>query len=154
MTDRHALILSTWRYAGALALNDRDAEDVTYVMDPANGYRALLRNDQLVGYCNFGHDAQVPGGFYDDVAVDVGIGLAPEHVGHGLGRAALAAVLGHARDAFGGAPLRATIALDNRPSQRIFERAGFSATHRFVAPSGVTYLQYVLTSMTAEGSLH
>ena len=144
MLDSHALVLSTWRYAGDMSLNDRDADDVTYVMDPANGYRAILRGDELVGFCNFGEDARVPGGPYEGTAVDVGIGLAPELVGSGLGHDALAVVLGYAREAFPGASLRATVAVSQRASQAIFERAGFSTTHRFTATSGVTYVQYLL----------
>ena len=146
MLDRHAQVLSTWRYPGEMSLNDRDADDVTYVMDPANGYRAILRDDELVGYCNFGHDAQVPGGSYEGSAVDVGIGLAPEQIGRGLGHEALAVVLGYAMEAFPGASLRATIAVRQLASQAIFERAGFAPTHRFTAASGVTYIQYLLTT--------
>src|SRR5436853_6835554 len=142
MTDVHALELSTWRYEGDMAVNDRDDDDVTYVIDPANGYWALTRSDELIGYSNFGHDARVPGGSYDDDGfVDVGLGLAPHYVGMRLGHDALIAVLDFAAAEFPRRSQRATIALDNRASRTVFERAGFVETVRFTAPSGVHYLQ-------------
>ena len=142
MTAQYALELSGWRYPGELAANDRDAADAVYTLDPVNGYFAVVRDDALIGFCSFGADGRVPGGLYDEDAVDIGFGLA-ELIGRGLGPAALSATLAFAANRCQGRPLRATIAATNNASRRLFESAGFVWFHMFDTAQGVTFNEYV-----------
>src|SRR5262245_28197527 len=107
-------IIARWRYAGAYAFYDgpigRESESARYMLDPVNRFHAVRGPSGLVGFCSFGIDARVPGGAYDDDALDVGAGMDPALVGGGLGRSFLDAVVEYAEVQLGALRLRATIA--------------------------------------------
>jgi ribosomal-protein-alanine N-acetyltransferase len=146
MTQANAEAMCRWRYEGEYAFYDYDDTDLAAVLDPASGYHALTLDGAFVGFCSFGQDGQVPGGRYDDEAIDVGIGLSPAHVGRGLGAGAVEAIRAYTASRFPGLDLRVTIATFNRRSQRTFEKAGFAAEHvEFARPTGVRFRQYRLT---------
>jgi RimJ/RimL family protein N-acetyltransferase len=145
MTDENAAAMYAWRYEGEFAFYDRDESDVAEVLDPASGYWALTADGAFAGFCSFGADGQVPGGTYDDGAIDVGIGLSPAHVGRGLGAGAVAAIKAHAADRWPGVDLRVTIASFNHRSRRTFEKAGFVPEHaEFAGPAGDLFRQFRL----------
>jgi RimJ/RimL family protein N-acetyltransferase len=142
MTRAQAVELSDWRYGGEHAIYNRDVADVDEILDPDSGYLALLADGEFVGFCSFGLDGQVPGGRYDDSAVDVGIGLSPAHVGRGLGRSAVGAIIRYAATQHPDMALRATVAAFNLRSRRTFERAGFVEEGEFNGPTGLPFRQY------------
>ena len=77
--DRQAIL--AWRYPGRYSTYDFD--------DPSAFDRdtwAVTDGGELIGYCCFGAPARVPGAEEEPGVLDVGYGLAPELMGHGLDR--------------------------------------------------------------------
>jgi RimJ/RimL family protein N-acetyltransferase len=141
MTEAYAREIVAWRYPGQYDIyNTSDAdveEDVRILVDPKYAYHAVLDGDGfLVGFCCFGVDAQVPGGDYADAsALDVGLGLRPDLAGQGRGLGFLEAILAFAHRELGATRFRATIALFNLRSRRVFEKAGFVEAQQFTSAS-------------------
>lgn len=91
--------------------------------------------DELIGFCTFGRDAQVPGGDYAAPALDIGLGVRPDLTGQGHGTGIVTAVITFAIDTFAPPSLRVTIAETNTRAQRVWEKNGFVPLSRFVATS-------------------
>ena len=129
-----------WRYPGLPTLYnpapDELEDDIEVLLTPAyNYYAARSAEGLLVGFCCYGADAQVPGGDYSlRSAVDVGLGMNPALVGHGLSHGFLAAILDWGRQCFEPDYFRATVAAINLRSQGMFSRAGFYIIQRFRPP--------------------
>ena len=146
LSEADAEEILRWRYTGELAVYGFDtpdpvarAEEKRDLLDPANGYHAARSAaGGLVGFCCFGPDAQVPGGDYEEPALDVGLGLRPDLVGQGLGLPFVEAILDFARRAASPPRFRLTVAAFNRRAARVYERAGFEPVARFErrAPDG------------------
>ncbi len=137
LTADHIRQFITWQYEGPYALYNMSAEDgetaVTFFSDPANGYFAIVDDDSvLLGFCNFGADAQVPGGIYDDDALDIGMGMHPDLTGQKQGATYAAAVFDFARRSFPAQRQRVTIAEFNQRAQRLCQGFGFRTTARFL----------------------
>ncbi len=99
--------------------------DPALLADPASGFFALMDGARLTGFRSFGADGQVPGGGYDESALDTGGGLRPELTGKGLGREAIQAGLAFGRARFAPPALRVTVATFNLRAQRVVEALGF-----------------------------
>lgn len=141
MTEAFAREIVAWRYPGQYDIyntDDADVEaDVQVLLDPRYAYYAVTDSAGfLVGFCCYGIDAQVPGGDYQDSdALDVGLGLRPDLAGQGRGLGFLEAILDFARRRYAATRFRATIAVFNRRSRRVFEKAGFVEAQHFVSAS-------------------
>src|SRR5215210_2143623 len=90
MTAADAETLATWRYDGPLAFYDLEADGLTELFADLPLYLAAVdESEQVVGFLTTGPSAQVAGGHragvYPPDALDVGLGLRPDLVGHGLG---------------------------------------------------------------------
>ncbi|WP_034092094.1 GNAT family N-acetyltransferase [Streptacidiphilus albus] len=127
MTQEHAADIVTWRYAEPYERYDLIAADPGFLTDPANGYVALVDGGVLIGYRSFGVEGRVPGGSYDDSALDTGGGLRPvlTGLGHGLGRQAIAAGLAYGYERFQPAAFRVTVASFNTRARKVVESLGF-----------------------------
>jgi RimJ/RimL family protein N-acetyltransferase len=133
-----------WRYPPPYDFYNIDASVLPALLAPANAYYVASGDDgDIVGFSCFGPDARVPGGDYDDTAVDVGIGLRPDLTGQGLGLSFLESVLGLAEQEHGATRFRATIAAFNARSLLVAERAGFVPTSAFTTASGVDFVQLI-----------
>jgi RimJ/RimL family protein N-acetyltransferase len=88
----------------------------------------------IVGYCCFGVDAQVPGGDYDkgepDI-LDVGVGLRPDLTGKGHGFNFVSAILEFAEEMYQPEIFRITVAAFNQRSVKTFQKLGFKETGNF-----------------------
>jgi ribosomal-protein-alanine N-acetyltransferase len=73
----------------------------------------------------------VPGGDYDEEALDIGGGLRPDLTGQGLGPSFMEAALEFGRRQFGPVSFRATVAAFNRRAQRVCEKLGFRPVQTF-----------------------
>jgi RimJ/RimL family protein N-acetyltransferase len=126
----------TWEYEGPYAMYDMTGDDVEtavlFFSNPDNGYFAIVNEGgELLGFCNFGADARVPGGAYDEPALDIGIGMRPDLTGRKQGAAYAAAVFAFAAQQYPAPLLRVTIAEFNERAQRLCRGFGFEITGRF-----------------------
>jgi len=100
----------------------------------------------LVGFACVGAEARVPGEVALADVVDVGFGMRPDLVGHGLGNEFVATILLHveATEAAGpGAELRVVVQAWNLRSRRVVERAGFIESHRLTVDQHGAAVEYV-----------
>ncbi len=129
----------TWQYEGPYAMYNMAAEEpqeaLAFFTDPANGYFAIVQGEgELLGFCNFGADARVPGGSYGTEALDVGMGMRPALTGQGMGAKYASAVFAFAARQYPELPLRVTIAAFNKRAQRLCEKVGFRICDQFQRP--------------------
>ncbi|MBE2220005.1 MAG: GNAT family N-acetyltransferase [Anaerolineae bacterium] len=129
-----------WNYDDPYAIyamnDENEAAQVAFFSNPVNGYFAIVaETGSLLGFCNFGADAQVPGGDYSKEAIDVGIGMRPDLTGQGQGADYAQVVFDFARHHYANQPLRATIAEFNKRAQRVCEKHGFEVVDRFERPN-------------------
>jgi RimJ/RimL family protein N-acetyltransferase len=107
-------------------------ETIAALFEPASPqYGVFDEGDQLIGLIGTGPDAQVPGGDYSAPAIDIGIGLHPNHCGRGLGREVVSAFIAFLEEREGPSTYRATIAAFNHRSLKTFQSLGFTETSRF-----------------------
>ena len=105
---------------------------VHYNIDPANNVYAMFdRADELIGYCSYGPDAQVPGGDYGEEALDIGLMIKPELTGQGMGSEFAGAVIRNGLVQYTPRKLRVTIAVFNKRAIRVWEKNGFQQTQTF-----------------------
>ena len=136
MDEEAARAISTWCYEppyDMYSLNREDADQVVAAfVNPEYAYRAIIdRTGELVGYCCFGVEARVPGGDYDNPAVDIGLGVRPDLTGQGLGATFVSAVLRLARQDLAPTEFRVTVAEFNERAQRGWKKAGFEPVQGF-----------------------
>lgn len=136
ITDEYAADIVSWHYDEPYACYDMTSAEVSYLTDPSNGFFAVLDGSNLVGYRSFGPDGRVPGGSYDDSALDTGGGLRPSLTGRGLGRVAIAAGLAYGRQYFGPAAFRVTVATFNVRALTVVTSLGFRPVSEFEATTG------------------
>jgi ribosomal-protein-alanine N-acetyltransferase len=135
--------IARWRYDGPHAVYDGPAghepESARSMLEPSNGFHAVRGPSGLIGFCSFGNDGRVPGGTYDDEALDIGVGMSPELAGQGHGKAFLGAVVEHATSQLHAPRLRATIASWNERALRAARSVGFHPTATFRSEQGVEF---------------
>src|SRR5258708_16244529 len=105
MTAAYVAEIATWRYPAPYDCYDMAGASAAFIATPESGFYALTDGDALIGFRSFGADGRVPGGDYDDSALDTGGGLRPDLTGKGLGRAAIRTGLEFAPRHFSPAPL-------------------------------------------------
>jgi ribosomal-protein-alanine N-acetyltransferase len=133
MTPAYAADIVTWRYPEPYDCYDMTAADAAVLTDPAGGFYALTDGTALIGFRSFGADGRVPGGGYDDSALDTGGGLRPELTGKGLGREAIRTGLEFGRLQFAPPAFRVTIATFNLRAQRVVQALGFRRVGSFLS---------------------
>jgi [ribosomal protein S18]-alanine N-acetyltransferase len=134
MTREHAADIVTWRYPAPYDCYDVSDVEPEFFVDPRNGFFALLSgSDELIGYRSFGADGRVPGGDYDDSALDTGGGLRPSLTGQGLGRQAIATGLDFGRRRFAPPAFRVTVASFNSRALHVVTSLGFRPVSSFAA---------------------
>jgi [ribosomal protein S18]-alanine N-acetyltransferase len=132
MTPAYAADIATWRYPAPYDCYDLCDVAPAYFLDRANGFFAVLSDtDELIGFRSFGPDGQVPGGQYDDSALDTGGGLRPSLTGQGLGRQAIRTGLEFGRRRFAPGAFRVTVASFNTRALRVVTSLGFRPVSNF-----------------------
>lgn len=135
MDEASASALLTWRYERPYDLYDLHPDDegaMESFLDPQNGYHAILdHRGNLVAFCCFGPDAQVPGGDYERLALDIGLGVRPDLTGQGNGHLYVESVIRFAQCRFAPTTFRVTIAEFNQRALRVWEKAGFRPVQTF-----------------------
>jgi RimJ/RimL family protein N-acetyltransferase len=138
LTEAEAREIITWRYPAPYDFYDLTEADPSIVLrdlfNPNSPHFAISTDeDEFLGFCLAGLEAQVPGGDYAEPALDIGIGLRPDATGRGLGKLVLSEFLEYALDAYHPERFRATIAAFNLRSQRTFLDLGFAESDRFLS---------------------
>ena len=105
--------------------------DLAYHLDPANNLYSMRIDGELVGYCSFGRDAQVPGGDYSEDALDIGMMIKPELTSQGFGRRFVANVIQQAITKYNPKKLRVTILETNQRAMKVWEKNAFHKTQSF-----------------------
>jgi RimJ/RimL family protein N-acetyltransferase len=124
LTVEQGEAMASWRYPGPWS-----TYDVTGAIDPAEGFYAVLdETDDVIGYACFGVEARVPGFEETPGVLDVGVGMRPDLVGQGRGRAFATAVLEHGVAVTGTGRLRAVVQDWNARSLRLLAALGFTET--------------------------
>jgi ribosomal-protein-alanine N-acetyltransferase len=125
--------IATWRYDGPYSMYEVEADAIESFLNPAYQYFAVFdENNDVVGFCNFGEDARVPGFDYADDALDIGLGMRPDLTGLGKGLSFVRAVFDFARRTYTTTTYRVTIAAFNRRAQQLCLALGFREIGRFI----------------------
>ena len=138
ITADEAHTIADWRYPIPYDVYNVSGDPSSFLI-PDHHYHSVFLRDELAGFFCLGQDARVPGGSYDDQALDIGLGMRPDLIGQGLGSAFFGAVLAFIPPT----PLRLTVAAFNERAKRLYERFDFHVSHRFCGKDGLTYLQMV-----------
>lgn len=138
ISPKDALQILDWRYPPPYDVYNPDPADSDvdffYLLNPENAiYSMYDPQGELVAFCSFGRDGQVPGGDYNHPALDIGLGVRPDLTGQGRGIEFVQAVLDFARRNYHPHPaaFRVTIAEFNQRARRVWEKAGFRQVSRF-----------------------
>ena len=136
MDEISASVIPGWRYDPPYDIYNLTSDDVESVvqsmLDPQNAYLSITdEQGELVAYCCFGREGQVPGssGTYS-YWVNV-LPNSPELTGRGLGQEFVNSVLDFARTTFAPCVYRVTVAEFNERALRVWEKAGFQRADRF-----------------------
>lgn len=140
ITTDKALQIITWRYDPPYGVYDLKPEDINGLLLPEYRYHQVLdEKGDLVGYCCYGLDAQVPGGEYsrgEPEVLDVGVGMMPRLTGQGLGAGFVEEILAYAWKAYHPEIFRVTVADFNLRSMQTFLNLGFEVTGHFIRERG------------------
>ena len=124
-----------WKYEAPYEIYNYDPghfeEDLNYHLDPDNNMYCMFRGNDLVGYCSYGRDAQVPGGDYSEKALDIGMMIKPELTGQGQGNNYANAVIQNGISKYQPEKLRVTILGTNLRAIRVWEKNGFYKAQSF-----------------------
>ena len=121
---RDAEAIAAWRYQEPWSVYNPRLGDEP--LSSAAGYHAVVDGEgTLVGFVCIGQEARVPGLPAADGITDIGVGMHPDLVGQGLGRAFGAAAVDHVRHVCGDGPLRVVVQSWNQRSLRLARRLGF-----------------------------
>jgi ribosomal-protein-alanine N-acetyltransferase len=139
--ETSAYTIVSWRYEPPYdiynLLNPPGEEDIQYLLDPQNAFHRIVdESENLLAFCSFGQDGQVPGGDYSTHALDIGLGLRPDLTGQGRGLIFVNAVLDFARHTFAPTRFRVTVAEFNQRAWRVWEKAGFRRVQIFQKDGG------------------
>jgi len=133
MTAAYAADIVTWRYPPPYDCYDMSVAEPGFLASPESGFFALTDETGLIGFRSFGPDGQVPGGVYDDSALDTGGGLRPDLTGRGRGREAIQTGLDFGQREFTPAAFRVTVASFNIRALRVVTALGFRGIGSFRA---------------------
>jgi ribosomal-protein-alanine N-acetyltransferase len=128
MTADDAQAIAEWRYPDPYSFYEweRDADDLAELLDPSEWGRRYFAVDEA--------RAGLAGFFVFKVAdgvAEIGLGLAPELTGMGIGRAFIDAGLQFAAVELGARSYALAVAAFNRRAITVYERAGFVEVQRY-----------------------
>jgi RimJ/RimL family protein N-acetyltransferase len=137
---QHARAFVNWQYEPPYDIYNCPPEEigdaVHYNIDPVNNVYAMLdQNEELIGYCSYGRDAQIPDGDYSEEAMDIGMMIKPELTGQGLGAKFAEDVINNGVGKYAPKKLRVTIAAFNKRARRVWEKNGFQQSQNFIRES-------------------
>ena len=136
MDEASARMILNWRYEPPYDYYNSSNidEEVQNYLKSGNAYYSVFdAGHQLIGYCCFGKEGQVPGGDYQAHALDIGLGLRPDLTGKGHGREFMAVILDFASQIYALQAFRVTVAAFNARAIRLYENIGFRRVMEFAS---------------------
>lgn len=129
MTEQDAHAIQAWTYEAPYDFYNQTPSQSG--LEELMHYQAVHEAGELIGFYCLGVYAQVPNDTYeyDDVHLDLGLGMRPDLTGQGRGRNFLETVLSEAKRS--GKPVRLTVASFNERAVRLYERVGFRSVASF-----------------------
>ena len=152
MTQAEAETVADWHYEPPYDFYDfrADPEDLEEILDPATragDYHSVYRGDELAGFFSFKMHGNV---------VEIGLGLRPDLTGKGLGGPFVDAGIHHALSTFSPSELILDVATFNDRARKVYERAGFRASHVWTHESGqgpVEFLRMMRPAQAPDSSI-
>ncbi len=129
MTEQNARAIQSWTYEAPYDFYNQTPSQSG--LEELMHYQAVHEAGELIGFYCLGVYAQVPNDTYkyDDVHLDLGLGMRPDLTGQGRGGNFLELVLSEAKRS--GKPVRLTVASFNERAVRLYERVGFRQVASF-----------------------
>ena len=136
MDKFNAGIVAEWKYNSPYEFYNVEESQfnlrIDELLNPANSYYTVKsENLNLIGYCGFGPDGQVPGGDYSSIACDVSVGLDPELTGKGNGTEFFQSILDFALSDYKPQLIRLTVAKFNLRAIHLYKKLGFQEVSMF-----------------------
>lgn len=145
ISEEYARDILDWRYPPPYDFYNPpiDAAPDIYVrefMRPELAFHAVLdRLDRFFGFFSLGLDGQVPGGNYDERALDIGLGMKPCFAGRGHGEPFFGSIMAFAERTRRPSQLRLTVADFNERAFALYRKFGFEKRSTFVDSHGIGY---------------
>lgn len=136
LESHHGREILTWRYPYPYDVYNFQGDIESGLADllhPSQTFFVISNElGDLVGYCSFGADGQVPGGDYSAGALDIGMGIRPDLTGKGNGTYYAQAVVDFGIEHFHPERLRVTIADFNQRAQNVWRKLSFEPVETFI----------------------
>jgi ribosomal-protein-alanine N-acetyltransferase len=128
MRRADAETVAAWHYEPPYDFYDfrADPDDLNELLDPASwvdDYHAVDLDGELAGFFSFKRHGD---------ALEIGLGLRPDLTGRSLGGELLEAGLAYAREELLASELFLDVATFNDRAKKVYERAGFRASHVWI----------------------
>ncbi|HKX84862.1 MAG TPA: GNAT family protein [Pyrinomonadaceae bacterium] len=137
MTDEDAREVLGWKYTAPFDVYNRDLEDVGRLVEPTNLYLTVRDGDgAIVAYYCFGGQAQIAGGDYNEIALDIAGQARPDLLGSGFGEMFVRVAVDFGKMFFNPQKFRTTVPISNKRALKVCERAGFVIAGIFVSDEG------------------
>jgi RimJ/RimL family protein N-acetyltransferase len=135
MSTEDAKGVLRWRYDPPFDWYNPPAESIEAIanlLNPRWQFHSVKVDSTLLAYASFGADGRVPGGDYREAAVDIGLGVAPQFTGQGLGSPIVTAIVRFALRNQKSSMARLTVARFNQRAISLYTRLGFKHEQEFV----------------------
>jgi len=143
VTADNVRTFTAWRYEPPYDIynlpHPPKSDDLAEWLDPEIHCHGMwTQADDLIAFCTFGLDGQVPGGDYGTDALDIGMAVRPDHTGRGLGRSIAASVIDFAQCTFDPPMLRVTIATFNQRAMAVWLGYSFEPRETFLSTTSTS----------------
>jgi ribosomal-protein-alanine N-acetyltransferase len=130
MNERFASEILNWKYEKPYDFyNNAYTEERLKELLDGSYYALVSMDDELFGCFCTGKYAQVPAGHqigaYNELLIDMGLGMNPLYVGQGMGTEFCSFILQVIEEKFKDTPIRLTVATFNGRAVRLYEKLGF-----------------------------
>ena len=146
LTAAQAHDIAQWHYEGPFSVYDWEGNaHLDNLSDFVGAHANVEGTERLIGFVVFGPEARIPGLLERPNVTDIGIGVHPQLLGHGLGIGLAQAALDYAYSSLGAQYLRAAVQTWNLRSQALCFRLGFhiDGQHTVTSQSGQQVQYYI-----------